>query len=1491
MMRVVLPFLGVLLAVATGEIAARLHGDRICIGDPGAFYETDPRFGWRHRTNLRGWVVYCDGRPIPASPVETDAGGLLESPLETAPPGAARMLVVGGVLPEGLGVPPTLRLSRMLQDRADVRRGRALRVLNAGTASFAIDNVLLWFRAEGVALHPDLVLLVADPVTDMTAISPALISAAASRLPWKPYLVLNDDHVEVVTPAALQDDRTPPAAPSLLDRSALARFVLGASLPRGPAMGWLAADPTGRSTGNLETDRANGRALVRAILRTLRDEVAATGATLVVAMGPLPRLSDLGEDSPEKPLRAILTDLAIPTVDLGPPLWGMRKHFGAAATFEGTTRLNRAGHFVASQVIWDFLVRKELLPHGVVPVRLGGAGEVGAWRPFPAAFLGRMWQDREGLVARTLCFGLLAVALCWMGAFLSPRARTALLAATSIALPMLFVEPRVVLVGLGIAVAIYAAIEVLPGRLGALAAGVLIAGSAAAATRWLAPTAVTIEPDTRLYGAFATNFAILRLVSYAVARRRGAARLSPLDFLAGLFFFPTFAFGPVTTPADIAASLAPPLPGMPALVRRIGVGALRLIAGTLLVAASVQLIGLVTPDVGLSAGDAVSWPRLWLWVLEAFLALTFFHAGWTLVARALAGLIGIELPANFRRPWAAADAADFWRRWYATLGGWLDDHVARPLGRRGVGAAAGTAACLLVGTAWYGWLLAKLYGLGANPAKPVAALLAFALAQAAVLAVTARLPSVLARAATVLGVPLGFVPLEVIPWGGVLASLGILRRLVLPALVLVLLLPAGAGADEIARAVDLSTVADCSGRTDATAAIAHALAGPGRALVVPAGCRLLVTGPAAGGATFVLPTGTTIRCENHAAGFALARRACAAGPSPGAACDADRDCGSGGRCALDTGTAPFAPDENATYTLFRAAEGATDVALVGCGIFANQLEPYARCAGGPREGTPCESNSQCAGSECMGPPRAPAGPGRIVAVDLQDGAECDLSGVWVFDQTRGVSFQGGRRIERCRNDAQGIAATAPLAVARFALDGIVVGSSATVRDNRIIASGRGISALGSYVTIDENRVGEARGALLRPTDPVTGIYFDGGQIIASHNHVTTFNCIRGGPLAVNVTVSGNRCFSGAGAKIVVTGAGWMVTDNYLAWDTGSATCIGGPKAGEPCAPRTTCPDGVCPAGAPVLAIGDDGTRGWTAGGTIGGAEHPIIANNLLFTNAGDGPLIGFAHLGRRCAGGERAGSNCVAPADCACRAAADCGRAHGLCVGGHCTNPDACEPNRLINGNVTGNLLLAGPLGARAAIDLSRVSADTVVSGWLFTANHFVGGTGIRMPPDSAASVVSDIHVLPNAYTLVSTRLADWRPTMGELADGTEGPRTISLASPAEHAGVAGDVVVASSDADAAFALAHDVAAPVLGVLAATPAAGASGRVIVVGEATCSLEPHAGVQRGDRLAPSTTAPGKGRKAAPKTTAYAVALGVQGNGESVPCLVGAPGLAP
>jgi hypothetical protein len=132
---------------------------------------------------------------------------------------------------------------------------------------------------------------------------------------------------------------------------------------------------------------------------------------------------------------------------------------------------------------------------------------------------------------------------------------------------------------------------------------------------------------------------------------------------------------------------------------------------------------------------------------------------------------------------------------------------------------------------------------------------------------------------------------------------------------------------------------------------------------------------------------------------------------------------------------------------------------------------------------------------------------------------------------------------------------------------------------------------------------------------------------------------------------------------------------------------------------------------------------------------------------------------------------------------------------------------------------------------------------------------------------------------------------MGELADGTEGPRTISLASPAEHAGVAGDVVVASSDADAAFALAHDVVAPVLGVLAATPAAGASGRVIVVGEATCSLEPHAGVQRGDRLAPSTTAPGKGRKAAPKTTAYAVALGVQGNGESVPCLVGAPGLAP
>ena len=55
-------------------------------------------------------------------------------------------------------------------------------------------------------------------------------------------------------------------------------------------------------------------------------------------------------------------------------------------------------------------------------------------------------------------------------------------------------------------------------------------------------------------------------------------------------------------------------------------------------------------------------------------------AGYSLIARGLARLLGFELMNNFRFPYFARDIAEFWRRWHISLSTWFRDYVYIPLG-------------------------------------------------------------------------------------------------------------------------------------------------------------------------------------------------------------------------------------------------------------------------------------------------------------------------------------------------------------------------------------------------------------------------------------------------------------------------------------------------------------------------------------------------------------------------------------------------------------------------------------------------------------------------------------------------------------------------------------------------------------------------------------------------------------------------------------------
>jgi alginate O-acetyltransferase complex protein AlgI len=70
------------------------------------------------------------------------------------------------------------------------------------------------------------------------------------------------------------------------------------------------------------------------------------------------------------------------------------------------------------------------------------------------------------------------------------------------------------------------------------------------------------------------------------------------------------------------------------------------------------------------------------WVAVLFYAVQIYcdFSGYTDMAIATAGLLGYQLPVNFRFPYFAKNISDFWHRWHISLSSWLRDYLYIPLG-------------------------------------------------------------------------------------------------------------------------------------------------------------------------------------------------------------------------------------------------------------------------------------------------------------------------------------------------------------------------------------------------------------------------------------------------------------------------------------------------------------------------------------------------------------------------------------------------------------------------------------------------------------------------------------------------------------------------------------------------------------------------------------------------------------------------------------------
>ncbi len=181
------------------------------------------------------------------------------------------------------------------------------------------------------------------------------------------------------------------------------------------------------------------------------------------------------------------------------------------------------------------------------------------------------------------------------------------------------------------------------------------------------------------------SFYTFQTLSYTIDVYRGrlAPVRNPLQFAVFVTFFPQLVAGPIVR----ARELLPQLVAPPTLDdRRVSTGLFLIATGLLKKVAvadilSVNLVDRVFEDPTRFSGAEVV-VALYAFTMQIYCD----FSGYTDMARGSARLMGLELPENFDRPYAAPNPGEFWRRWHMTLSSWLRDYLYFPLGGSRVGA-------------------------------------------------------------------------------------------------------------------------------------------------------------------------------------------------------------------------------------------------------------------------------------------------------------------------------------------------------------------------------------------------------------------------------------------------------------------------------------------------------------------------------------------------------------------------------------------------------------------------------------------------------------------------------------------------------------------------------------------------------------------------------------------------------------------------------------
>ena len=200
------------------------------------------------------------------------------------------------------------------------------------------------------------------------------------------------------------------------------------------------------------------------------------------------------------------------------------------------------------------------------------------------------------------------------------------------------------------------------------------------------------------------SFYTFQTMSYTIDiyRKKHAPYEKFTDFACYAAFFPQLVAGPIVRSQHFLEQIKQPVSPSPYQFR---LGLTLIIYGLakkFIIADNVAL----HVDTIFAEGAALNNIGLVWWGSLCFgIQIYCDFSAYTDIALGSAFLIGIELPENFKTPYAARSPQDFWRRWHISLSTWLRDYLYIPLGGSRGGSRVlvfSLMGTMLLGGLWHG---------------------------------------------------------------------------------------------------------------------------------------------------------------------------------------------------------------------------------------------------------------------------------------------------------------------------------------------------------------------------------------------------------------------------------------------------------------------------------------------------------------------------------------------------------------------------------------------------------------------------------------------------------------------------------------------------------------------------------------------------------------------------------------------------------------------